>query len=50
MSYKTEVKLIDGDLCLVIPESVVNPLKWRRGSVVDIEIVDGTLQMTLLDF
>lgn len=45
-TYKTEVKMIDGDLFIVIPENFVEPLKRQVNSIVDIEIVGNTLQMS----
>jgi antitoxin component of MazEF toxin-antitoxin module len=46
MSYRTEVKLIDGELYVTIPASFVRPLKWQINTTVDIEIVGNTLQMS----
>ena len=43
---RTEVKMIDGELFVIIPASFVRPLKWQDNSIVDIEIVGNTLQMS----
>lgn len=40
---KTEIKQINSDLCLIVPETFVNPLKWHKGDTIDIELVDGKL-------
>jgi antitoxin component of MazEF toxin-antitoxin module len=43
---KTEIRLIDGDLFIVIPEIFIKSLKWHKGDAIDIELVDGTLLMS----
>lgn len=43
---KTEIKLINGDLCLIVPEIFVKPLQWHKGDTIDIKLVDGTLLMS----
>lgn len=43
---RTEVKVIDGELFVIIPANFVKSLKWQINSVVDMEIVNNTLQIT----
>ena len=42
--------MVDGELCITIPANFVRPLKWQINSVVDMEIVDNTLQITKIKF
>lgn len=43
---KTVVKLINGDLCLMVPETFVKSLQWHKSDTIDIELVDGKLLMS----
>lgn len=45
-TYRTGIKLIDGELFVIIPASFVRPLKWQINSTVDIELVGKTLQIS----
>lgn len=45
-TYRTEVKVIDGQLFVIIPANFVKPLIWQINTTVDIELVGNTLQMS----
>ena len=43
---KTEIKTTDSDFFFIIPETFLKSLKWHKGDIIDIELVDGKLSLS----
>ena len=46
VTMKTEIKTTDSDFFFIIPETFLKSLKWHKGDIIDIELVDGKLSLS----